>query len=38
MKTNEETLQEKIDLAERESNDLEKIEAEKQQFDSQKEV
>lgn len=33
MKPNKE-LQEKIDLAERESNDLEKIEAEKKQFDA----
>ena len=32
--SNEELLQEKIDLAEMESNDLEKIEAEKKQFDA----
>lgn len=39
MKTNEDSLQEKIDLAERESNDIEKIEEEKKQFDSlQKEI
>lgn len=33
MKTNEDSLQEKIDLAEQESNDIEKIEDEKQKFD-----